>query len=451
MRLPGVLFLTLSAATPASSFFVIVPDVLRGAGTGALWAMAGAAVVAACVAQVYAELASAFPYSGGEYAMTSRVLGAPAGFAVLAANTLNLLLATAVLSLGVAGQLAAVWPGLPAAPVALACVALATASAMLDVRANAAVTGAFLLVELLALSAVATLGLSHPERGLPELMLHPVGAAGGALLPVGGAAVALTGAIALFAYDGYGSAAYLAEELQDPRRRVARAVGWALALVVGFELLPLAAVLAGAPDLRAVLDGGFGPFVEARAGPAAARGLALAVALAVFNAVLALVMLSARQLYGAARDGAWPRAASALLVRVHPRLGSPWAATLAAGTASAALCLVPPHLLVMATGVGLTAIYATLCGVLAVGRRTGATAAATHRAPLFPWLPALTLAALLLVLGQEGLGDGDGRLGLAVTAAVMGAGALWGALAARRGRWRPTGPPDEDEDGRPRG
>lgn len=444
MGLPGVLFLTLSAATPASSFFVIVPDVLRGAGTGALLCMAAAAGVAACVAQVYAELASAFPYSGGEYAMTSRVLGAPAGFAVLSVNTLNLLLAVAVLSLGVADQLAAVWPGLPARPLALACVALATGSAVLDVRANAYVTGAFLLVELLALAAVAALGVAHPERGLGELLARPVSLDRGGLVPVGGAAVALTAAVALFAYDGYGSAAYLAEELRAPRRRVARAVTWAWALVAVFELGPLACVLVGAPDLPRLLEHGFGAFVEARAGPAAARTVALAVALAVFNAVLALVVLSARQLYGAARDGAWPAAASAALARVHPRWGSPWAATLAAGAASAALCLLPLRVLLVTTGVGLTAIYATLCVVLMVGRRTGATAAAQHRAPLSPGLPALTLVVLLAVLATSAAGGAEDRAGALVTLAIMAAGALWGARAARDGRWRPTAPPEEE-------
>lgn len=34
----GVLFLTLSVATPASSVFVIVPGMLQIAGTGAVWA-----------------------------------------------------------------------------------------------------------------------------------------------------------------------------------------------------------------------------------------------------------------------------------------------------------------------------------------------------------------------------------------------------------------------------
>ena len=83
MKLLGALFLTLSAATPASSVFVIVPDVLSQAGTGALLSMAAAALIAVCVAQVYAELGSAFPFAGGEYAMVGRTLGPSAGFVCL--------------------------------------------------------------------------------------------------------------------------------------------------------------------------------------------------------------------------------------------------------------------------------------------------------------------------------------------------------------------------------
>ena len=47
----GVLLLTLSVTTPASSVFVIVPGMLQEAGTGAIWALAIAAVV--CVATAY--------------------------------------------------------------------------------------------------------------------------------------------------------------------------------------------------------------------------------------------------------------------------------------------------------------------------------------------------------------------------------------------------------------
>lgn len=445
MRLPGVLFLVLSAATPASSFFVIVPDVLASAGTGAVWAMLGAAVIAGGVAQIYAELASAFPYAGGEYAMTARVLGPAIGFAMLAVNLLNLLLATAVLSLGVARELAAVWPAAPTLPVALACLALATGLGVLNIRTNAWITGAFLAVELAALAFVVALGVAHPVRGL-ETFAAPMRLEGAALVPAGWAAAALAATTALFAYDGYGSAAYFAEELRDPRRRVARAVTWALALVVGFELLPLLAVLAGAPDLRALFGRGMGAFVEARAGPAASRALGAAVALAILNAVIALNLLSARQVYAAARDGAWPAAASRALIAIHPRFRSPWIATLAAGAAAAGLCLLPLRLLLGLTGTGLAAIYAALCVTLVVGRRTGATASAAHRMPGAPWTPALVFTALATIVLQGAWEGRDGRISLVATTAVATLGAFWSVAATRGGRWRPTAPPDDAAD-----
>ena len=443
MGLPGVLFLTLSAATPASSFFVIVPDVLRQAGTGALWAMGGAALVAAAVAQVYAELASAFPYAGGEYAMTARVLGPAAGFAMLAVNAANALLGTAVLALGVAGQLGAAFGSASAVPVAIACVALATGLGVLNVRTSAWVTGAFLLVELAALAAVAALGFGHPARGAATFLSAPLAPAPGGLGPVGLGGLGSATAVALFAYDGYGSAVYFAEELKEPRRRVARAVTWALGLVVLTELVPLVGVLLGAPDLPAVLRDGPAALVAARAGTIAGRVLAAAVALAIFNAVIALLLLCARQLYGAARDGAWPAGLSAGLAKVHARFRSPWAATLAAGGLASALCLVPLPLLVLLTGTGVTVIYAGLCVVLAVGRRTGRTAAAVHRALLFPWATGPAFAALAAVLALDAWESGDGRTSLLVTGGLAGAGALWGHSRGRSGRWRPQGPPDE--------
>ena len=169
MKLLGALFLTLSAATPASSVFVIVPDVLTQAGTGALIAMGIAALIAICVAQVYAELGSAFPFSGGEYAIVGRTLGPLSGFIVLGLNLTNSLLATAVLALGVAEYLGAAIPGLAPIPIALAVIVGSTLLGILNIRTNALVTGVFVLVEIAALAVLAVLGFMHPARGLPEL------------------------------------------------------------------------------------------------------------------------------------------------------------------------------------------------------------------------------------------------------------------------------------------
>ncbi len=52
MKVTGVLLLTLSAVTPASSVFVVIPGVIGQAGTGAFISLAAAALVALAMALV---------------------------------------------------------------------------------------------------------------------------------------------------------------------------------------------------------------------------------------------------------------------------------------------------------------------------------------------------------------------------------------------------------------
>ena len=80
MGVRGILLLTLSAITPACSLYVLVPGIIQQAGTGAFLAMVAAGFIALAMGFVYAELASAFPLAGGEYAMIGRTLGPGTGF-----------------------------------------------------------------------------------------------------------------------------------------------------------------------------------------------------------------------------------------------------------------------------------------------------------------------------------------------------------------------------------
>lgn len=445
MALAGVLFLTLSAATPASSMFVIVPDVVSQAGTGALLAMLIAAAIAVCIAQVYAELGSAFPLAGGEYAMVGRTVGPGAGFAVMGLNLANSVLNIAVLALGVADYLAAVLPGLQPVPTALAVVALATGLGVLDIRTNAWVTGAFVGVEIAALAALAALGFGQAHRSLGEMLLHPVALAHGVLAPVGPGAIGMAVAVALFAYDGYGAAIYFSEELVQPRHRIGRAIVLALVAVVAAEILPLAGLLAGAPDLRTLFGAQsmIGDFVAGAGGALAGRVISLAVALAIINAVIALVLLTARQLYGSGRDRTWPSPVNAALTRVHGRLGSPWAATLVAGALAASLCSIDLKLLLIANGAGVTLIYAVLCVAALVGRRRILAAGGRHRAPFHPWLAAGTLVVLIGVLVANGADPETGRPALGASLAVAaGFGLYYVIVIRRRGAWVLAPPPE---------
>lgn len=136
----GVLFLTLSVATPASSVFVIMPGMLQAAGSGALWAMLIASLVCVMTAFIYAELSSVWPVAGGEYVAVAHTMGPMAGFVMLGVSVFNNLFFPPVAGLGVSAVLATVIPGLPQVPVAIAVVAGATAVALLDIRVNALVT-----------------------------------------------------------------------------------------------------------------------------------------------------------------------------------------------------------------------------------------------------------------------------------------------------------------------
>lgn len=441
MGVLGSLFLTLSAATPASSVFVILPGVIEAAGTGALISMLAAGVVALCMALTYAELGSTFPSAGGEYAIVGSVLGPTAGFAVLGVNVANMLLACAVLSLGVADYLTPLWPGVSPLAVALAALAVATGLGVLNIRASAVVTGAFLVVELLALAVVTVLGFSEPARPLAEPLLHPVTQiSGGGLGAVSLGGLAAGVVVGLFAYDGYGSAIYLSEEVRDVRRRLVRAVLWALAVTTVAEMAALAAVLVGAPDIAGLIAAGSGMIAEftTRAGGAGlGRAISAGVALAIFNAVIALVLMTGRQLYATARDGVWPAAAGRLMTAVHPRFGSPWFATLLAGGLSAGLCLLPMGLLLTLSGSGVTLIYAILsfaCLLQGAGRAN----TPGWRLPLWPAPPMLALA-LLAVFAVSSLKDN--AVSFAASFACAGASAAYYLLVLkpRRG-WRLSGP-----------
>ena len=450
MKLLGVLFLTLSAETPASSVFVIVPDVLSQAGTGALISMLFAALIALCMAQVYGELSSAFPIAGGEYSLVGRTIGPLSGFVVMALNLTNTLLGAAVLALGVSEYFGAMIPGMQPIPTALAVIVGGALLGVLNIRTNAFVTGGFLAVEILALVVLAALGLIHPMRSPLALLAHPLTLSGAALVPTPAAALGLAVAVAIFAYDGYGNAVCFAEEMHQARRRIGHAIVLALVITLVAELVPLAAVLIGAPDIARLLaaHSPFMAFIDSRGGHGLALLLGAGIGLAIVNAVIAVVLLGARQLYATGRDETWAGPVNRLLARVHPRFGSPWAATLVTGAITGSFCFIPLKLLLIATGTSVAVVYAFLCMGLMAGRASGSTRHGLFRLWGYPLTPIVALVALAGVLWADWLDPGDGRSGLIAALAVAVLSAGYYLVVLRRRGWVLRGP--EEEEATPR-
>jgi len=438
MRVIGTLLLTLSAVTPASSVFVIVPGAITQAGSGAFLSMAAAAILAIPIAYVYSELASAFPIAGGEYSMVGRSVGAAAGFATFGLTITSNMLAPAVLALGASTYLAVVVPDLNPIVVAMAIIAATTVFGILHIRTNAWVTGIFLLLELLALAVLAVVGFLDVKRSLWEIITHPVVVSQSALHPTPLAAIGVATSVSIFAYNGYGAAVYFAEEMHEAPRLIARTILWALVITVVTELVPLTAVLMGAPNLQALLGSTspFSDFITAVGGYALSVVIGLSVALAILNAVLATLLQNARFFYSTGRDGTWhPRINDAFLV-THDRFNSPWIATLAAGISSMAMCLLGLQWLLVITGTGIALIYAAVCIAAIAGRTTGTTKHAVYRMPLYPFWPVLGLLALAYVFYSSALDPDIGRPSLLINSVVMVVAlAYYGLMVRRKGNF----------------
>jgi amino acid transporter len=435
----GVLFLTLSVATPASSVFVIVPGMLQVAGTGAIWAMILAGIVCVATAFVYAELSSAWPVAGGEYVAVAKTLGPLAGFVMLGVNVFNNLFFPPVAGLGISAVLSTVYPGLPEVPIAVAVVVASTLVALLRIRVNAWLTGLFLLGEVLALGAIVVLGWSEIVRPFGTLLTAPVMPHVDALVTSSPASIGLATSIAIFALNGYGAAVYFGEEMSEPSRLIARAILASLVLTLVFEIVPTVAVLMGAPDLHALLiaDDPFGLIARMRGDGRLADAIALGVVIAIVNAIIACILACSRFFYSTARDGSWGMPLDRLMTRIHPRFGSPWIGTLIVGGVGVACCFLPLTLLLVLSGTGLVAIYAGIAVAVMVGRRSGATDHARYRMPWYPLAPIVTLVALAYVVWTSWLDLEEGRPGLIMTGVqIVGSAAYYWFVLRRRGGWR---------------
>lgn len=435
MKMFGTLLITLSAITPASSVFIIAPSVVQQAGTGAFISFIAAAIVGVLTALVYAELSSAYPLTGGEYAIVGRVLGPFAGFIVLGVNLITLILMFAAISLGIASYIQPIFPDVSPVVAGLVNVAITTVCALLNLRTNAIVTGIFLGIEMLVLVVLSYLGFAHISRPLSEFVTHPVLLnSAGTLEPTSVGLIGLATAVAMWAFNGYGQAVYFGEETHDAPKNIARVILVSLFITVFAEAVPVTAVLLGAPDLKTLLGSPsmLTDFIAIRGGETLKMIVSLGIALAIMNANIAMALISARQFFSSGRDHVWPHKINWALTRIHKRFHSPWIATLVFGALASAACFVDINFLFITIGTSLVIIYAALCVAAIVGRRNKTTDHGHYRMPFFPLAPIGGLIALSYVIYANYLDEAVGRPSLVATLAMIVVSAAYYLLVLRR-------------------
>ena len=447
--------ITLSAVTPASSVFIIIPAVLLSVGGASFIAFVLAAIVGIFMAYCYAELSSAFPIAGGEYSFTARVLGKASGFALFLMNAVSIIFIIGVIALGTGQYLSAAVSGTNSKWVGVAVIVFCALIAVLNIRTNAWITGTFLVIELAALVVLCALGFFHVTQPISSLFHAQTLGGNGVLKGVASGLVMSQMATAIFAYNGYGAAVYYSEETRNASRGIGRVVMWSLAITVLAELVPMTAVLLGTPSMKGLL-GSSAPmeyFVTARGGVGLNKVVSLAIAIAIINAVVAITLQGGRTLFGAARDLAFPDRISKFLSYVHPKLQTPVPATLfVGGVAAVVAAFVPINALIIATGATVVAVYLFVALAAIVGRRNGTTSHTLYKMPWWPLPPVLVILTLVYVT-YEVWKSNPWQVAIAAIALGVGYVYYYGYLYARRAtRWTmPLAPRDAHATDEPGG
>jgi amino acid transporter len=430
----GHIALILSDITPTASLLVVGTAVVAVAGTGSVWAYIIGCFIAVNVALCMGELGSMFPVAGGLFSIVTRVLGKATGFVAMIDYMGQAVFLPASVAIGIGTYVHALNPSLPTNVIAGCGMILVTGVALLQIKANAWLTGVFLAIELIVVGALAVAGFTHLHQPL-SILSHTVGPNGhGGLSPVAASAIIAALATALFSVNGYDSGINFAEEVLGSAKAVGRAVITAALIGIFFELVPFIAIVFGAHNLAAFVNSGT-PMTEV-AGEAYGNTFVTLITygalIAIFNASVAITLQFSRIVWASGRDFAWPEPVSSWIAKVEHKRGAPWVATLIVGALATALCFQASLVTVVTfTAVLIVVLYGLIAISALVSRVRQRNLPRPSRMPLWPVPPILALAGVVLALTQQKHSD------LIIAACIFAAALVYyfAFVRPRRGRY----------------
>ncbi len=371
------------------------------------WVVGGIAVL--CGALTYAELAAAFPRSGGVYVFVRESFGKLPAF-LFAWAELWIIRPGAFGAIGITAS-AYTLRTLGADPAAVI-----VSAGPVDIRAEQLLGAGYILlvgtvnffgihrgavlqnlstafkVGALALLVVVGFALGTPSAGIPEggiLAQRAVVSLSPFLL----AMVAI-----LWAYDGWADLAFVGGEVRDPQRNLPRAlligtgtvvVLYLAANLVYLYLIPIQQMKSAelvAADVARLSIGSAGVVI-----------VSAAIAVSTFGTLNGSMMTAPRIFFAAAEDGLFPRA----IARVDPRTSAPTGAVVLMTVMGMIFILIRTFTqLADQFIIGIWPFYAlAVAGVFAL-RRTRPELERPYRTWGYPFVPLVFLLSALLLLGN---------------------------------------------------
>ncbi|MDP4021887.1 amino acid permease [Methylobacterium sp. NEAU 140] len=215
-----------------------------------LWFVGG--VVALCGALCYAELATLFPRSGGEYNLLTRLYGPAVGFmAGWISATVGFAAPVALAAMAFGQYAQSVLPGAPPLPLGLAAIWIVTAVHLRGGRHGSRFQVGFTALKLALIAAFIVAGFAR--GGAPAIGFAPEASDPARIFS---AAFAVSLVFVMYAYAGWNAATYIVGELADPPRSLPRALLMGTGLVVVLSIALNAVFLYTTPlaDLAGQID-----------------------------------------------------------------------------------------------------------------------------------------------------------------------------------------------------
>jgi APA family basic amino acid/polyamine antiporter len=405
-----------------SGIFVTPAEVARHVGSPLLivgvWVIGG--MIALAASFVYAELAARRPEVGGQYAYLRDAYGPmPAflyGWALLLVIQSGGMAAVAITFARYLGNL--VQLGVPDSAVAVGVLALLTLINCLGVRSGSNVQSALMVLKILAIAVLVVVGLALAPAGAAQPQrtisgsISTLAAIGAAMTPV------------MFSYGGWQTASFVAGEMRDPRRDLARGL---LLGVMGVVLLYTAVAFV---CVHALGPGGLAnsktpatDVMRLAVGERGATFIALGIAISALG-FLSQGMLTAPRVYFAmAEDGLFFRR----VAEVSATTRVPVVAIVLQGLAAGVIALSGTFGQILSYVVSVDFIFFGLTGLaLFVFRRRDPDQNVAFNAPLHPLTTGLFVAACFVtVVATVANNPVNSLIGYAILAAGVPACLYW--------------------------
>ena len=384
-------------------------------GIVAVWLAAGLLTLGGSL--IAAELASAFPLTGGVYVFLTRAFGPPLGFlwgwAMFWTMHTGIIAALAMIFARYLGVL------VPAADpaqryLAAAAIVLISAVNYSGVKQGSWLQTALTIAKVLAIAGVVVAAFTLGSRAPVAAPASPHVTMSGFVLAVGAG---------LFAYGGWHMVTYAAGETLEPRHTIPRALVGGTAIVTVCYVLMNAAYLHVLPLARVAASTRIAAdAADAVLGHGGAVTMSALVVVSTFGALGGIILAGPRAYLAMAEDGLVPRA----LAAVHPHFQTPHRAIVLQAVWACVLVLTGSYRVLVARVVYTEWIFFALMAIGLVLLRRRPHFAAAYRAPLGPWLPlGFAVAALLVAANQVVAAPLESLTGVLLVLAGWPVYALW--------------------------